>query len=219
MDCNPPGSFVHRILQTRILGGVAISFSRGSSGPRDRTWVSHVVGRFFTIWAPGRPILWLRRFISLTMREFLHASKFCNNGIILYVFSETCFFHSHLCLWDSFKLKWVVQAHSFPLILMQECDINSYLFFFWCISMVLSPPTPFFSISVNAVIKHSWIWLLLCACGRISPESIFGRGNAECKVWSSSTLLDGVSLLLPSFLLHLVIVSYSCITFRENSIH
>ena len=30
---------------------VAILFSRGSSWPRDRTWVSRVTGRFFTIWA------------------------------------------------------------------------------------------------------------------------------------------------------------------------
>ena len=28
----------------------AIPFSRGSSQPRDRTWVSHIAGRFFTVW-------------------------------------------------------------------------------------------------------------------------------------------------------------------------
>ena len=31
MDCSPPGSSVHRILQARILEWVAVSFSRGSS--------------------------------------------------------------------------------------------------------------------------------------------------------------------------------------------
>ena len=35
----------------RILEWVAIPFSRGSSQPRDRTWVSCLVGRFFAIWA------------------------------------------------------------------------------------------------------------------------------------------------------------------------
>ena len=40
MDCSPPGSSVHGILQARILEGVAISSSRGSSQPRDRTRVS-----------------------------------------------------------------------------------------------------------------------------------------------------------------------------------
>ena len=37
MDCSPPGSSIHGILQTRILEWVAISFSRESSQPRDRT--------------------------------------------------------------------------------------------------------------------------------------------------------------------------------------
>ena len=50
-DCSLPVSSVHGILQTRILEWVAILFSRGSSQPRDRTWVSHIAGRFFIIWA------------------------------------------------------------------------------------------------------------------------------------------------------------------------
>ena len=36
MDCSPPGSSIHGISQARIPGWVAISFSRGSSQPRDR---------------------------------------------------------------------------------------------------------------------------------------------------------------------------------------
>ena len=36
IDCSPPGSSVHGILQARILEWVAVSFSRGSSPPRDR---------------------------------------------------------------------------------------------------------------------------------------------------------------------------------------
>ena len=50
-DCSLPGSFVHGILQARILEWVAIPFSRGSSQPRDWTQVSCIAGRFFTIWA------------------------------------------------------------------------------------------------------------------------------------------------------------------------
>ena len=45
------GSFVHGILQARTLQWVAISFSRGSSQPRDWTWVLCITGRLFTIWA------------------------------------------------------------------------------------------------------------------------------------------------------------------------
>ena len=46
-DYSPPGSSVHRNSQARILQWVAISFSRGSSWPRDRTRVSWVscIGR------------------------------------------------------------------------------------------------------------------------------------------------------------------------------
>ena len=45
MDCSPPGSSIHRISQTRILEWVVISFSRGSSWPRDWTHVS-CIGRW-----------------------------------------------------------------------------------------------------------------------------------------------------------------------------
>ena len=45
-----PCSFVHGILQARILEWVAIPFSRGSSWSRDWTWVFWIVGRFFTVW-------------------------------------------------------------------------------------------------------------------------------------------------------------------------
>ena len=45
MDCSLPGSSVLGIFQARILEWVAMSFSRGSCQPRDRTWVSCNVGR------------------------------------------------------------------------------------------------------------------------------------------------------------------------------
>ena len=40
LDCSPPGSSVHGILQARMLAWAAISFSRGSSRPRAQTCVS-----------------------------------------------------------------------------------------------------------------------------------------------------------------------------------
>ena len=49
MDCSLPGSSVHGILQARVLEWVAISFSRGSSQPRDRTQVSRIGGRCFNL--------------------------------------------------------------------------------------------------------------------------------------------------------------------------
>ena len=54
MDCSPPGSSVHRILEARILEQVAISSSRGSSQPRDQTVVPC---RCFTAEPSGKPII------------------------------------------------------------------------------------------------------------------------------------------------------------------
>ena len=51
MDCSLPRSSIHGIFQARVLEWVAVSFSRGSSWPRDWTWVFHIAGRRFTIWA------------------------------------------------------------------------------------------------------------------------------------------------------------------------
>ena len=65
VDHSPPGTSVHGILQARILEWVTIPFSRGSSQPRDQTHVSHIAGKFFTIWDTreaheywsGKPVL------------------------------------------------------------------------------------------------------------------------------------------------------------------
>ena len=55
---NPPGSSVHGILQARILEQVAISFSRGSSWPRDQTSIScsfFIAGRLLlSHWIPHK---------------------------------------------------------------------------------------------------------------------------------------------------------------------
>ena len=63
MDCSPPGSSVHGILQARILEWVAISFPRGSSPrgplPKDQTWSlesSALTGGFFATEPPGKPL-------------------------------------------------------------------------------------------------------------------------------------------------------------------
>ena len=51
VDCNLLGFSIHGILQARILEWIAISFSRGSSWPRDQTPVSCIGGRRFNLWA------------------------------------------------------------------------------------------------------------------------------------------------------------------------
>ena len=68
MDSSPPGVSVLGISQARILEWVAISFSRGSSPPRDQTQVSCIAGGFFTTEPPGKPKIqcpeWNKRALS-----------------------------------------------------------------------------------------------------------------------------------------------------------
>ena len=49
LDYSLPGFSAHGVFQAGVVEWVAISFSRGSSRTRDRTWVSCIVGRGFTI--------------------------------------------------------------------------------------------------------------------------------------------------------------------------
>ena len=58
IDCSPPGSSVHGILQAAILEQAALPSSRGSSRPGDRTVspaAPALAGRFFTTEPPGKP--------------------------------------------------------------------------------------------------------------------------------------------------------------------
>ena len=64
VDCSPPGFFIHGILQARILKWVAISFSRGSSWPRDRTQVPRIAGRCFNLCFENLIII-MAKFLSL----------------------------------------------------------------------------------------------------------------------------------------------------------
>ena len=57
MDCSLPGSSVHGIFQARILAWVAISFSRGSSQPRDQIRSSALRADALPSETPGKPNL------------------------------------------------------------------------------------------------------------------------------------------------------------------
>ena len=51
MDCIPPGSFVHEDSPGKYPGVGPMPSSKGSSQTWDWTQVSHIAGRFFTVWA------------------------------------------------------------------------------------------------------------------------------------------------------------------------
>ena len=75
MDCSPPGSSVHGTPQARILDWVSISFSRGSSQPRNWTHITCTAGRFFTTEPPGKPILHGWCIINRTLSLLLSYSQ------------------------------------------------------------------------------------------------------------------------------------------------
>ena len=101
VDCSLPGSSVHGILQARILEWVTISFSRGSSQPRDRTQVSCIGGRRFNLWATREALWWGRGMVScctlLGIRSFILESGHgqVNNVLVS--------LHQSIVLWSDKK--------------------------------------------------------------------------------------------------------------------
>ena len=96
MDCGPPASSVHGILQARILEWIAIPFSRGSSRPRAHTQASRIAGIFLTIWATREAPE------SLLMSSMLRATS----G------SPWWEYHCWLILLGRFSSSWLNLSHS-----------------------------------------------------------------------------------------------------------
>ena len=84
MDCNPPRSSVHGIFQARMPEWVAITFSRGSSRPRDRTQVSCVswIGWLFTNEPSGKAICVISSFKIFSPKGV----KIFTTTCLLYIF-------------------------------------------------------------------------------------------------------------------------------------
>ena len=91
VDCSLPGSSVHGIFQAIVLEWIAISFSRGSFQPRDRTLVSRIVDRCFTVWTTPSPTpiacsnscllsRWCHPTISSSVVPFSHLQSFPISG-------------------------------------------------------------------------------------------------------------------------------------------
>ena len=94
MDCSLSGSSVHGILQARIPEWVAISLSRGSSHPRNRTQVSCIADRFFTE-LQGKPLKyhrdpqrretlvcpWVKRYFSTELERTIRFSMLLSGAM------------------------------------------------------------------------------------------------------------------------------------------
>ena len=84
MDCSLPGSSLHGIFQAIVLEWIAISFSRGSSQPRDRTRVSRIVDRRFTVSATREYLSFSFRLTSLCIigSRFIHLIRTDSNAFL-----------------------------------------------------------------------------------------------------------------------------------------
>ena len=91
MNYSPPGSSVHGILQARILERVAIPFSRGSSWPMDRTFIScllHWLAGSLSLVLPGKPIY--SSIGGQMFPTFLYHKKYCNEHVSSYICVKIC---------------------------------------------------------------------------------------------------------------------------------
>ena len=77
VDCSPPGSSVHGILQARILEWVTISFSRESSQPRDQTGFPALEADALTSEPPGKPIKMLIKLIVVAFHSIYREQSLC----------------------------------------------------------------------------------------------------------------------------------------------
>ena len=110
MDCNPPDSSVHGISQARILEWVAISFSRGSSRPRDWTCVSCIGRQILYCWgtreAQRKKVLTQK---TISKRKFFCASY---SSLFRHVLVPLPIYCLYLCL--IYKVKY----HDFSTCIM-----------------------------------------------------------------------------------------------------
>ena len=152
MDCSQPGSSVHGISQARILEWIDISFSRGSSQPRDQSLVSYIGRRILYHWATWEATELIYNIMlvsgvlhsdSIFLNIIIHLKLLQNNGYnpcgIVAISNNislllTYFIHSSLYLLipypclacPSFSLP--VGIHSFVLCICESVSVLVYAF-------------------------------------------------------------------------------------------
>ena len=176
MDCSPPGSSVHLILQARILERLAMPSSRGSSPTRDQTRISCVfclTGGFFTTKSPGKPAVIPTG--SLTFNSKPDPEKYC---LMSYLLSEppvhSSFFHrKYLCLRTN-KIK------AYRLLLVK---LESETFFLdpflslWPLDFYRDPPR---------LSSYFWPWLAMCCVVFFFKSFVVELGRPGFKLTSLS---------------------------------
>ena len=172
MDCSLQGSSVHGISQARTLEWVAISFSRRSSWPRDRTCGSCRAGGFFTTEPPGKPhephrcmdesSLWVKTDVEGHPQEGAIHSRQSHGGAL----------HAGLCTGLPFHLvSWRVTKHPNARANQWGRQIKRQVLSALCIrlghqgwSFLISThfPSGFWNGTVAWALEKDACWLIMC---------------------------------------------------------
>ena len=140
MDCGPPGSSVHGILQASILGWVATPSSRRSSQPRDRTLVSWTAGGFFTS-RPNREAcikryqVWFPCAIQYILDASLFYMQFINLIPLIYSSPIPSLLWEPQVWFYIYEFFSALHIRSFVLLLDSICDIIKLFVSLWLTSL------------------------------------------------------------------------------------
>ena len=157
MDRSLPGSAIHWIFQARTLKWAAISFSRGSSQPRDRTRVSCIADRRFTAWATRGAFKEIMEVKYLAMletqlepnKQWPHLSYLCQSPIPSAWLDTSCALSGsplgcHLCRESS------PDAYPPDIVTYHDSSRDRHSVPSTCKSLCLPPSTATLSFVVNA---------------------------------------------------------------------
>ena len=173
MDCSPPGSSVPGILQAKILEWAAISFSRGSSRPRDQTHASCI----------GRQNLyhWVTR--EGYMIVYIHAWKWSGS-----VVSDSLRPHGPtrlLCPWDFPGNNTGVGCHFLLQRIFPTPGSNPRLLHWQADSLPLSYQGRLYDMVYTWICTHKLSLLLSSRMPKPSTERLYHLVLIYCNIYST----------------------------------
>ena len=153
MGYSSPGSSAHGIFQARILERVAISFSRGSSWPREQTRVSRIAGRFFAVWATREALIYIYLKIYIWNIYIYISASF---AVYLKHCKSTVF---HFLKRKKIIIPSLLKIFSFPFQLIVLPTQRQPLF--WFLSPQIYFARPWTSHTRGSYLRSCCVWLLL----------------------------------------------------------
>ena len=167
--CNPMDSCIHGIFQARVLEWVAISFSREFSWPRDRTWVSCIAGRRFTIWATRKAsILYTKHLSDIWFINIFSHSEGCIFNFLIVHFEKILFEKCNLSMF----FLWLLVLMAFYIRNSDLIQGRRYLYFSKCFALLAITFRSQFIL--NWLLYMVWNWNLasFISCGYSCPRII-----------------------------------------------